>query len=94
MAENVSDYDDSHSHSSLDDENTYCHDSNYHHGYPPDTFNLTDHSDLDFSWNSDQDSWFSLNSSGHTPASLEKPPTKAGPHEVILKEQPLSPSAN
>ena len=92
MAENLSDYDydDNHSHSSLDDENTHCHESDYQHGYPLDPFNLIDHSDLDSSWNSDQDSWFSLNSPGHAPVSLEKPPTKARPHETELEEQPLA----
>ena len=73
--ENRSDYDyDDNSHSSLDDKNTDCHDSDYQHGYPLDPFNLIDHSDLDSSWNSDQDSWFSLkNSPGHPPVSLESP---------------------
>ena len=65
LAENISDYDydDNHFQSSLDDENTHCHDSDYQHGYPLDPFNLIDHSDLDSSWNSDQDSWFSLKNS-------------------------------
>ena len=42
LAENVSDYDcdDNHSHSSLDDKNTNCHDSDYQHGYPLDPLNL------------------------------------------------------
>ena len=40
LAENISDYDDNHSHSSLDDENTHCHDSDYQHGYPLDPYNL------------------------------------------------------
>ena len=68
LPENVSDYDydDNHSHSSLDDENTNCHDSDYQHGYSLDPLNLIDYSDLDSSWNSDNDSWFSLeNSPGH-----------------------------
>ena len=58
LAENISnyDYDDNHSQPSLDDENTHCYDSDYQHGYPPDPPNLKDHSDLDSSWNSDQDS--------------------------------------
>ena len=61
LVEKISDYDydDHNSHSSLDDENTHCHNSEYQHSYPPDPLNLTDHSDLDSSWNSDQDSWFS-----------------------------------
>ena len=93
MAENISAYDndDNHSHSSLDDENTDCHESDYQHGYPLDPFNLIDHSDLDSSWNSDQDSWFSLkNSPGHPPVSLESPATEANPHEAIAEEQPLA----
>ena len=93
MAENISDddFDDNYSHSSLDDENTHCHDIDYQHGYPPDTFNLIDQSDLDFSWSSDQDSRFSLkNSPGHPPVSLEKPPAKAGPHKAMPEEQPLA----
>ena len=95
LAENVSDYDydDNHSHSSLDDENTNCHDSDYQYGYPLDPFNLIDHSDPDSSWNSGNDSWFSLeNSPGHPPVSLENPPAKAGPHEAVPEEQPLPPS--
>ena len=45
--ENISDYDyDDNSHSSLDDENTDCHDSDYQYGYPLDPFDLIDHSDL------------------------------------------------
>ena len=39
LAENISNYDyDNYSHSSLDDENTHCHDSDYQHGYPLDLF--------------------------------------------------------
>ena len=57
LAENISDYDDNHSQPFLDDENTHCYDSDDQHGYPPDPPNLKDHSDLDSSWNSDQDSW-------------------------------------
>ena len=58
LAESISiyDYDDNHSHSNQDDENVHCHDSDYQHGYPLDLFNLIDHTDLDSSWNSDQDS--------------------------------------
>ena len=65
LAENISDYDydDNHSQPSLDDENTHCYDSDYQHGYPPDPLNLKDHSDLDSSWNSDQDSWLTLDNS-------------------------------
>ena len=65
LAENISDYDydDNHSEPSLDDENTHCYDSDYQHGYPPDPPNLKDHSDLDSSWNSDQDSWLTLDNS-------------------------------
>ena len=50
LAKNINgyDYDDNHSHSSWDDENTHCHNSDYQHGYPPDPFNLINHSDLDF----------------------------------------------
>ena len=93
MAESISnyDYDDNHSHSYWDDENIHCHDSDYQHGYPLDLFNLIDHSDLDSSWNSDQDSWFSLkNSPGHPPVSLESPVTEANPHEAMAEEQPLA----
>ena len=92
LAVNISnyDYDDNHSHSSLDDENTHCHDSDYKHGYPLDPFNLINHSDLDSSWNSDQDSWFSLTSRGHPPVSLEKPPTETGPPESMPKQLPLA----
>ena len=93
LAENISsyDYDDNHSHSSLNDENTYCHDSDYWHGYPIDSFYLIDHSDLDSSWNSDQGSWFSLkNSLGHPPVSLESPPIEANPHEAMAEEQSLA----
>ena len=92
LAENISDYDydDNHSHSSPDDKNTNCHDSDYQHGYPPDPLNLIDHSDLDSSCNSDNDSWFSLeNSPGHPPVSLENPPAKASPHKAMPEEQPL-----
>ena len=90
MAENISDYDDNHSHSSLDDENAHCHDSDYQHGYPLDPYNLIDHSDLDSSWNSDQESWFLLkNSTGHPPVSLESPPIESTPHEAMAEEQPL-----
>ena len=65
LAENISDYDydDNHSQPFLDDENTHCYDSDYQHGYPPDPPNLKDHSDLDSSWNSDQDSWLTLDNS-------------------------------
>ena len=88
LAENISDYDDNHSHSSLDDENTNCHDSDYQHGYPLDPLNLIDHSDLDSSWNSDNDSWFSLeNSPGHPPVSLENPSAKASPHKALPEEE-------
>ena len=93
LAENINDYgyDDNHSHSSLDDENTNCHDSDYQHGYPLDPLNLIDDSDLDSSWNSDNDSWFSLeNSPGHPPVSLENPPAKASPHKAMPEEQPLA----
>ena len=90
MAENISDYDDNHSHSSLDDENIHCHESDYQHGYPLDPYNLIDHSDLDSSWNSDQESWFLLeNSPGHPSASPENPPTEPDPHEAMAKKQPL-----
>ena len=98
LAENISDYDYDDNHSFLDDENTNCHDSDYQHGYPLDPFNLIDHSDLDSSWNSDQDSWFSLkNSPGHPPVSLESPPYRGPPTEAILMKQwlrnsPLPPS--
>ena len=91
MADNISDddFDDNYSHSSL---NTHCHDIDYQHGYPLDPFNLIDQSDLDSSWNSDQDSWFSLkNFPGHPPVSLENPPAKAGPHKAMPEEQPLAP---
>ena len=91
LAENISDYDydGNHSHSSLDDENTDCHDSDYQHGYPLD--HLIDHSDLDSSWNSDNDSWFSLeNSPGHPPISQENPPTEADPYEAMAEEQPFA----
>ena len=93
FAENISnfDYDDNYSHSSLDDENTHCHDSDYQHGYPLDPFNLIDHSDLDSSWNSDQDGWFALeNSVGHLPVSPENPPAEVDPHEAMVEEQPLA----
>ena len=93
LAENISDYDydDNHSHSSLDDENTDCHDSDYQLGYPLNPLNLIDHSDLDSSWNSDNDSWFSVeNSPGHPPILLENPPTKTSPHETVLEEEPLA----
>ena len=93
LAENISDYDydDNHSHSSLDDENTNCHDSDYQHGYPPDPLNLIDHNDLDSSSNSYNDSWSSLdNSPGHNPVSLENPPAKAGPHKAMPEKQPLA----
>ena len=89
LTENISNYDDDNSHSSLDDENTHCHDSDYQHGYPLAPFNLIDHHDLDSSWNSDQDSWFALeNSVGHLPVSPEKPPTEANPHGAMAEEQP------
>ena len=93
LAESISDYDydDNHSHSNQDDENIHCHDSDYQHGYSLDPFNLKDHTDLDSSWNSDQDSWFSLkNSPGHPPVSLESPTTEADPHEAMAEEQPLA----
>ena len=93
MAENVSDYDydNNHSYSSLDDENTNCHDNDYQHSYPLDPLYLIDHSDLDSSWNSDNDSWFSLeNSPGHPPVSQENPPTEANPHEAMAEEQSLA----
>ena len=94
-AENISnyDYDDNHSQPSLDGENTQCNDSDYQHGHPPDPCNLIDHSDLDSSWNSDHNSWFSLeNSPGNPPASQENPTTEASPHESRSEEQPLFPS--
>ena len=93
LAENISDddFDDNYSHSSQDDENIHCHDSDYQHGYPLDPFNLIGHSDLDSSWNSDQDNWFSLkNFPGHPPVSLESPTTEADPYESVVKEQPLT----
>ena len=93
LAENISDYDydDNHSQPSLDDENTHCYDSDYQHGYPPDPPNLKDHSDLDSSWNSDQDSWLTLDSSRWPPPVLqENPPTEAGPPETMVDEQSLA----
>ena len=52
---------------------------------------VIDHSDIDSSWNSDQDSWFSpKNSPGHPPISLESPTTEADPHEAMAEEQPLA----
>ena len=95
LAENVSDYDydDNHSHSSLDDENTNCHDSDYQHDYPLDPLNLIDHSDLDSSWNSDNDSWFSLeNSPGHPPVSQENPLQRPILMKQWLRNSPLLPS--
>ena len=89
LAENISnyDYDDNHSQPSLDDENTHCYDSDYQHGCPPDPPNLKDHSDLDSSWNSDQDSWLTLdNSRWPPPVSQENPPTEAGPSETMVDE--------
>ena len=73
LAENISDYDDNHSHSSLDDQNSDCHDIDYQHGYPLDPFNLIDQSDLDSSWKSDQDSWFSLKNSRPSPCLTGEP---------------------
>ena len=71
--------------------NTHFHDSDYQHGYPLDPYYLIDHSDLDSSWNSDQESWFLLkNSPGHPPVSLESPTTEADPHEAMAEEQPLA----
>ena len=93
LAENISnyDYDDNHSQPSLDDENTHCYDSDYQHGYPPDPPNLKDHSDLDSSWNSDQDSWFTMdNSQWPPPVSQENPPTEASPPETMVDEQSLA----
>ena len=91
LVENISDYDydDSHSHSSLDDENTHCHDSDYQHGYPLDPFTLIDHSDLDSSWNSDQDSWFSQNSPDHLPVPLENPLQRLVLRKQCLRNSPL-----
>ena len=89
-AENKSDYNynDNHSRPSLDDENAQCNDSDYQHGYPQDPSNLQDHSDLNSSWNSDHDSWFSLeNSPGHPSVLWE---TEASPHEAMPDEQPLA----
>ena len=93
LAKNISDYDydDNHSHSSLNNENIHCYDSDYQYCYPLDLFNLIDHSNLDSSWNSDQDSWFSLkNSPGHPPVPLESPPIEADPHEAMAEGQPLA----
>ena len=93
LAENASDYDydDNHSQPSLDDENTHCYDSDDQHGYPPDPSNLKDHSDLDPSRNSDQDSWLTLdNSRWPPPVSQENPPTEAGPPETTVDEQSLA----
>ena len=93
LAENISDYDydDNHSQPSLNDENTHCYDSDYQHGYPPDPPNLKDHSDLDSSWNNDQDSWLTLdNSRWPPPVSQENPTTEAGPPETMVDEQSLA----
>ena len=74
LAENTSDYGYDDNHSSLDNENTHCYDSDYQNGYHLDPFNLIIHNDLDSSWNSDQDSWFALeNSADHLPVSSENP---------------------
>ena len=65
----------------------------YQHGYHPDHSYLIDHSDLDSSWNSDPNSWFSLECSpGHPPVSQENenPPTEAHPHEAMAEEQSLA----
>ena len=92
-AENISDYDydDTHSHSSLNDEYSHCHDSDNQYGYPPDPSNVIDHSDLDSSWNGDHDSWFSQeNFIGHPPVSQENPPIEANPHQAMAEELPLT----
>ena len=89
MAENINyyDYDDNHSQHFLDNKNTHCCDSGYH----PDFASLKDHSDLDFSWNSDQDSWLTLDNSQCNPSvSQENPATEAGPPETVAKEQSLA----
>ena len=92
-AENTTNYedDDKHSHSSLNDESTHCHGSDYQHDYPPDPSYVIDHSDLDSSWNSDQDSWLTLdNSQCPPPVSQENHPTEDDPHEVMAEKQPLA----
>ena len=92
LAENISnyDYDDDHCQPSLDDENTDCHNSDYQPGYLPDP-NVIDHSNLNSSWNSDHDSWLSLEKyPGHPPVSQENPLTEASPHEAMAEDQPLA----
>ena len=50
-----------------------------------------DHSDLDSNWNSDHNSWFSLeNYPGNLPVSQKNPHVEASPHEARSEEQPLA----
>ena len=89
MAKNISnyDYDAYHSQPSLGDENTHSCDSGYHSG----PASLKGCSDLNSSWNSDQDSWLTLdNSQCHPPVLQENPPTEAGPPETMAEEQSLA----
>ena len=92
-AENIRNYDcdDNHSQPSLDDKNTHCCNSGYH----PDPVSLKDHSDLDSTWNSDPDSWLTLDNSWcHPPVLQENPTVEAGPPETMAEEQSLTSQPN